>query len=77
MRAQRKLMVFMGTGIAVFKAAVARYLGCLSEEGLAAEGESRGASATEKAKGRVVVMKRPDGSVTALQGYKYLNWGYK
>jgi len=63
-----------GTSIVVFKAAVARFLGCLSEEvggimarkGLPAEGESRGNCATEKAKGRVVAMKRGD-SVTALR----------
>ena len=62
-----------GTSIVLFKAAVARFLGCLSEEvggimarkGLPAEGESRGACARE-AKGRVAVMKRGD-SVTALQ----------
>ena len=51
-----------GTSIVLFKAAVARFLGCLSEEvggimarkGLPAEGESRGACARET-KGRVAV----------------------
>ncbi|CAE7254643.1 unnamed protein product [Symbiodinium natans] len=62
-----------GTGVVMFKRVAASYIGCLSEEvtpvmaRLGLRGQSRGACATSDNRGLVVMLKRADGSETALR----------